>query len=164
MVGASGRFTHTCTGTGKESVCVTGTVFRGPGTSALTNVQCWDTWDGMLPGFLPKVTIADMLSPGSNWVATNSEPITTSTGMSNPSHFKPRYLSTKSRHSDCKLSFQFFGSQINRSQYNRRCCSWRARWTGPSHWLGTMVSATKTRTNKPWITTAQTNLRCFWVQ
>lgn len=53
MVGPEGAWTQTCSGPGAASVCITGYV-TGVGTT-LTNMQCWDSWNG------------------SNWQATRTE-------------------------------------------------------------------------------------------
>lgn len=57
MVGPEGAWTQTCSGPGAASVCITGYV-TGVATT-LTNMQCWDSWNG------------------TNWQATETEIPTT---------------------------------------------------------------------------------------
>jgi len=47
MVGPSSQQTWTCSGTGTQTLCVTGTVYASIGaTQGVTNIQCWPSWNG----------------------------------------------------------------------------------------------------------------------
>ncbi|KAE9373102.1 hypothetical protein N431DRAFT_503858 [Stipitochalara longipes BDJ] len=50
MVGPSDQQTWTCSGTATQTLCVTGFVYLSIGaTQAVTNVQCWPSWNGVVP-------------------------------------------------------------------------------------------------------------------
>jgi hypothetical protein len=97
--GPEGAFTLTCSGTSSQTVCITGLVYESTsGTAAVTNVQCWSTWDGgswvatkaastsVATGSLPLgLKISSTLFRSNDFVAASNTLVTTTTTDNLPS-------------------------------------------------------------------------------